>query len=277
MINGLPSQTDQISQEALLDFYQQINGRFLITQSVINHPKFSVLLEATENHLPQLNTKELKNLFVAIFPSKAVMYDKMGKVIVEALIKRANYLPFDQIMFLDFILHKYYNLSELSKDYNILRLTLQKMFLSKVEDALDEVKDFEDLMKIISYCENNAEIIPPKIANSVTTSLLLIDDDQFKVRHIQTILIMLASLGKLNEHVEKLHRRMVGLWYQSTITVDQVQVLLKVLAAKRDTIDKDRFKSPEFIRHCVNVVTQQTNKKVSFSVQNSFNRLVGCG
>lgn len=274
LINGLPSNPSEISQEALLDLYQRINGNFLISPSVIKHPKFTVLREATKAHLPQLNTKELKHLFVAVFPSKAVMYDKLGAMIVGALLKRANYLPFDQVMFLDFMVHKYYNPYELSKDYNILRLTLQTMFLSKVEDALEEVKDFNDLMKIVSYCENNAEIIPSKIANSVTTSLLLIDDDKFNVNHIQTIMILLASLGRLNEHVEKLHRRMVSLWYQSTVTAGQVQVLLRVLAAKKGTIDRDRFKSPEFIRHCVNVVAQQTDKKTSFSVQNSFNTLV---
>lgn len=274
MLNELPSDPAEISLDALTEFFQRISAHFIITPAVIRHPKFSVLREATQIHLPQLNTKELKNLFVAIFPSKAMMHDKLNKMVVDALVNRVNYLPFDQIIFLDFILHKYYNLTELSKDYNILRLKLQTMFLSKVETALNEMDDFEELMKIVSYCENNAEIIPPKIVNSVATSLLLSDDDKFSVTHITSILIMLAAMGKLNEHVGKLLHKATGLWCQSTVTPAQVQVLLKVLAAKKSTIDRDRFKDLEFIRRCVEVVTQQNDRKLSFSIQNSFNRLV---
>lgn len=274
MLNELPSDPVEVSLDALIEFYQRISGHFMITSAIIRHPKFAVLRSATQFHLPQFNTKELKNVFIAIFPSKAMMHEKLTKMIIDALVNRINYIPFDQIIFIDFIMHKYFHLTELSKDYNILRLKLQTMFLSKVDIALNEMDNFEELMKLVSYCENNAEIIPPKIVNSVATSLLLSDDDKFNVTHITSILIMLASMGKLNEHVEKLLHKAMGLWCQSTLAAAQVQVLLKVLAAKRSTIDRDRFNNSQFICHCIDIITQRKDKKLSFSVQNSFNRLV---
>ncbi|XP_055313030.1 uncharacterized protein LOC129574689 [Sitodiplosis mosellana] len=273
LFNSLPSDPKNVSLQALVEFYDRIKGNYLITNDMKKHPKFAVFREATEILSPQLNTKELKNVFIAVIPSKPVMFDKLGNIIVDALLKRVSYIPFDQIMFVDFILNKYYNVTELSKNYNILRLTLQTMFLSKVEDELAEMKEFEEIMKIVAYCENNSEIIPSKIVNSLTTSLLLVDEDKFTVMDLTSVVIFLSNLGKLNEHVEKLFHKVIGLWYQSPVTANEVQVLLKVLAAKSHTIDKEIFKDSEFIRHCIKIVTQQNEKKISFSVQNSFNRI----
>lgn len=274
LIDSLPSHARDISVESLLEFFYRIKGNCLIPYAVVEHPKFAILREATEVLLPQLNTKEVKEMLVAILPSKAIMHDKLSNTIASAMLKRAAAIPFDQIMFLDFIILKYYRKSELSKNYNILRLRLQAMFLSKVEDALDEVDGLENLMKIVAYCQNNAEIIPPKILNRLTTSLLLSEDDEFTVLQISSILMFLANFGKLDEHVEKLLHQTIGLWNKSAVTADDVRVLLKVLAAKEDTIDKEIFRQPEFIRHCVNTVTQQGSSKLLFNIQNSFNKLV---
>lgn len=274
LLNALPSNPNDVSVDALIDFYQKVSGNLLITPNVTKYPKFTVLREATRIHLPKLNTKELKHMFVAILPSKQIMHDKLSKMIVDAFLKRVYYMPFDQILFVDFMLHKYFDSSELSKDYNILRLKLQTIFLSKFEDFMNEIDDFEVLMKIVSYCGNNIEIVSSKIANSVTTSLLLNDDDSFSVNHITSILIMLSSLGKLNEYVEKLLQKMFRLWCQTEVTPTQVFALLSVLAANRARIDRDRFNNREFIQHCVNVVIKENDKKLSFNVQNKLTNLV---
>lgn len=274
LIESLPSNANEMTVESLVAFFDRINGNYLIPFRVTEHPKFAILRDATEILLPQLNTKEVKHMLVAILPSKAIMHDKLSNTIADAMLKRAANIPFEQILFVDFIIRKYYKKFELSKNYNILRLRLQAIFLSKVEDELDEVDDLENLMKIVAYCQNNAEIIPPKLLNRLTTSLLLSEDDEFTVMHISSILMFLANFGKLDEHVEKLLHQMFGLWNKSAATADEVQVLLKVLAAKEDTIDKEIYKHPEFIRHCVTIVSQQDNSKLLFSVQNSFNKLV---
>lgn len=274
LLESLPSDPQYMSVDAFLDFYEHMGGNYLIRPDDLKHPKFKVLREATESLIQQLNTKQLKGILVSILPSKAVMHDKLTKIVIDALLKRVNHLPFDQILFIDFLLNKYYNSSELSKDYNILRLKLQTMFLLKVENEMDGVTDIQDIMKILAYCENNFEIVSSKIVNSLTTSLLLLDDDKFSVMDLTSILIFLANLGELDEHVEKLLSKSLGLWIQAEVTANQVDVLLKVLAAKRSTIDKERFKDSDFIRKCINLVTQQDDRKVSFSVQNSFNKLV---
>lgn len=213
-LDNLPAQADDVSLQGLLELYDRIRGKYLFTNDAIKHPKFNVLREATIAHLPQLNTKEVKGIFVAILPSKLIMYDKLGGKIAEAMIKRASFLPFDQVTFIDFMLRKCYKVDELSKDYNILRLTLQSLFLAKVEDELDGSKSFEDTMKIIAYCDNNSEIIPTKIVNSLTTSLLLADEEQFAITDVTSVLIFLSNFVELNEHIEKLFRKMIDLWYQ---------------------------------------------------------------
>lgn len=273
LIEILPSNSKSITKEDLIEFYGKIRLQDSITHKTINHPKFTVLREATVANLSQFNTKELKNLMVAILPSKAVMNDQLGRSIADALIERSTFLPFEQIIFIDFVMRKYYNLSELSSSYNMLRLRLQTLFLMKIEDVLNDNTDFEELMKIVAYCSNNSEIISTKMFNILTTSLLLTDDEKLTVTHIMSCLILLAS-KQLNDHTEKLLNRMILLWRQSNVNATEVQVLLKVLAARKQTIDLKYFKNEEFIRHCVMVVTQQTDRKLSFSVQNFFNRLV---
>lgn len=274
LFDSLPSNPKNISVHALVDFYDRIKGNFIITQSVIHHRKFAVFREATEILSPQLNTKELKNAFIAILPSKPVMFDRLSNILVDALLKRVSYIPFDQILFVDFVMNKYYYVTELSKNYNILRLTLQTMFLSKIEDELVETKEFADIMKILAYCENNREIISTKMLNTLSTSLLLVEDEKFTVRDITSVLIFLTNFGKLNEHVEKLFQKVIGLWYQLPVTATDVQVLLKVLASKSSTIDKETLTECDFVRHCVNITIQQDEKRISFSVQNSFNKIV---
>lgn len=271
LLESLPSDSKYVSVDAFLDFYEHMKGNYLIRPDDLKHPKFRVLREATESFVQEMNTKELKEILVSILPSKAVMHDKLTKIVIDAVLKRVNHIPFDQILFIDFLLNKYYNSSDLSKDYNILRLKLQTMFMLKVENELD---GDTDIMKILAYCENNFEIVSSKIVNSLTTSLLLMDDDKFSVMDLTSILIFLANLGELDEHVVKLFRKTLGLWIQAEVTANQVDVLLKVLSAKRNTIDKDRFKDSDFIRKCINLVIQQNDRKVSFSVQNSFNKLV---
>lgn len=275
LFDSLPSHSKSIrSKEYLIQFYDKIKGNYLITYDVKKHPKFAVLREATEILSPQFDTKELKNVFTAILPSKPIMDDKLGNIIVDALLKRVSYIPFDQILFVDFLMNKYYNISELSKNYNILRLTLQTMFLSKVEDELVKFKEFEDIMKIVAYCENNTQIIPMKIVNSLTTSLLLVEDEQFTVQGLISILIFASNFSKSNEHVRKLLRKTISLWYESPVTAYQVHALLRVLAFKSNAIDTEIFKDPEFIRHCVDIVIQHNGKRISFDIQNSFNIIV---
>lgn len=251
-----------------------MKGNYLIRPEDLQHPKFELLREATECLLPEMNTRELKNILIAILPSKAIMHDRLTTQIIEAMLKRVTYLPFDQVLFVDFMIQKYYHRSELSKDYILLQTKLQTMFLSKIEDELDEYTDLEEIMKVVAYCENNHEVIPSKIVNLLTTSLLLMDDKEFSVIDITSVLIFMANLGKLDEHVEKLLRRMFVLWAQSDVTANKVDALLRVLAAKFHTLDRERFKDPEFIRTCVNSVTHMKDRKVLFSVQNSFNKLV---
>lgn len=279
LIDKLPTDPKNISPGALLDFYEKIKGNFLIPYHVTTHPNFKVLREATEIYLPKFSTKEMNNIFIAILPSKSVMHDKLGKIVVDALLTRVSYMPFNQIIFMDFLILKYYKVTELSPNYNILRLTLQTIFLSKVEnelEALDGSDSFKDIMKIVAYCQNNSEIISEKIVNNLTTSLLLTDDEMFTANDIVTILLFLANLGELNDHVEKILRKMITLWYQLPVTANKVQILMKILAAKNSThkIDKGFLMNSEFIRHCVNIVIQQNDIKLSFSVQNSCNRMV---
>lgn len=276
LLENLPSSPNNITIEVLIEFYVTVKGAYLFSPSIKKHPKYNSLYEATKNHLPQLSTRQIKDVFIAILPSKTIMHDRLGEIISEALVNRAQHIPFEQIVFVDFLINKYYNSKNLSKSFNILRMRLQTLFLTKIEDEMEELDSFEDLMKIVSYCQNNSEIIPSKIINLLTTSLLLADDEHFDINDIKTVLIFLANLGKLNERVEKLLRKMIGLWYKSPVTANDVQTLLKVLAAKNSTnkIDKEFFENLEFIRHCVNIVTEQNNKQITFSVQNSFNKMV---
>lgn len=275
-LEKLPSNPKNVTRTELIEFYDTIHGKFLFLPTTKKHPKYNILYEATKYHLPQLSTKQVKSIVIAILPSKSVMYDELGETIIDALLKRAQYLPFDQIVFVDFMLNKYYNGTDLSNSYKILQLRLQTLFLSRVEDELDEIDSLEEAIKLVSYCHNNTEIIPSKIINLLTTTLLLADDDLFDISDITTVLIFLANLGKLNEHVEKLLRKMISLWNQLPVSAKDAQVLLKVLAAKnsKKKIDKLFFESSEFIQHCVNVVIEQNDKSLTFSVQNSLNKMV---
>lgn len=277
LIEALPTNPQDITMADVLNFYFNIKGSYLITPAVVRHPKFDIIRTATEVFLPQFNTKELENILVTILPCKALANDELSQMIADALIERAHHLPFDRILFISFILHKYYRVSELNESYTSLRLALQRLFLSKIDDELNDLNDLDLLMKIVSFCINNAEVITPKNANLLTTTLLLIDDDdKFTLSDIISCLNLLASLGKLNDHVKKLLDKMADLWCQSDVTAPDVRILLRILSAKQSTIDKQQFKESKLIRHCVNVVTTQSNRKLLFSVQNEFNRLVSC-
>ena len=274
IIEEFPVDPEDITKADVLNFYESIQRNYLITPAVVRHPKFNLLREATETHLQHFNTKELEGILITILPSKVLMHDKLSHMIINALVKRANNLPFNKVVFIDFILHKYYNVSELNKDCSILRLTLQRLFLSGIEDELNDLNDFNYLMQIVGFCNNNIEVITPKIANLITTSLLLIDDDEFKLSDIISCFSVLASFGKLNEHIRKLLNKMVDLWCQSEVKASEVKILPSILKSNIDTIDKERFNESKFIRHCVNIVTSEPNRKLLFSVQNEFNRLV---
>lgn len=276
MLNSLPSDSHEITVKTLLEFYEKIQGNFLITHSEIKHKKFAILRAATEKWLTSISTKSVRQIFITLLPSKPVMSDKLMKVIVAEMIRRAPHLPFDQILFCDFVIRKYYSQTELNENLHILQLKLQTIFLSKIEDELDdESNDFKKTMKILAYCENNNEIVPAKILNKLTTLLLMADDDdEFTVTQISSVFIFLANFRELNPHVEKLFEKMVLLWCQSPATPKEIQTLFKVLAAKSDTIDTGRFQNTNFIQSCVDVVIQQKDIKLSFGIQNSFNKIV---
>lgn len=274
LIEALQANPQDITIADVLNVYDSIRGSYLITPAIVRHPKFDLLREVTEAFLLQFNTKELDNMLVSILPSKTLTNDKLTQMIISAFINRASHLPFDRILFVSFILHKYYKVSELNDDYTNLRVTLQNSFSSKIEDELDDLDDFDVLMKVVSFCINNSESITPKLANLLTTSLLLIDDDKFTLNDIISCFNLLASFGKLNEHVKKLLDKMVDLWCESDVTAANVRNLLRILSSNRNTIDKEQLKETKFIRHCVNVATSQSNRELLFSVQNEFNRLV---
>lgn len=275
MFDSLPPDSHDITKKALIEFYEKIKGNFLIKHSEIKHKKFAILRAATEKWLTNISTKSLGQIFITLLPSKPVVADKLMKVIVSEMIERAPHLPFDQILFYDFVIRKYYGQKELNENIQILQLKLQTIFLSKIEDELDdESNDFKKTMKILAYCENNNEIVPAKILNKLTTLLLMADDDEFTVTHISSVFIFLANFRGLNSHVEKLFQKMVSLWCQSPVTPKEIQTLFKVLAAKSDTIDTVRFQDTNFIQSCVDVVIQQKDKKLSFGIQNSFNKIV---
>lgn len=274
LIESLPADPSDITTADVLQFYNSMRGHYIITSAVIKHAKFNFLREITDAHLLQFNTKELQDILIAMLPSKAMMNDKLGRLIIDTLLKRAQHLPFSSILFVDFILHKHYSSEEMNKDCSILRLTLQRLFLSKIEDELNYPSEFEEFMKIVAFCNNNTEVLTSKIANLITTSLLLCDDEKFTVHAIVSCMNMLASCGKLNDHVRKLLVKMIELWIQSEVTANEVRQLLRVLSTQRNTIDKEQFNDPKFIRHCVNVVTSETDDRFLFSVQNGFNRLV---
>lgn len=278
LIEVLPSNPQDITMADVLNFYDNIRGSCRITPAIVRHPKFDVIREVTEVFLLQFNTKELANMLVSILPSKALSNDKLGEMVVNALLKRINHLPFERVLFISFILHKYYRISEMNKDYTCLRLALQQSFLSKIDEKLNDLDDFDMLMEIVGFCNNNVEVITPKNANLIATSLLLIDDDdKFTLNDTISCFSLLGSFGKLNEHVKKMLDKMVDLWCKSDVTAADVRTLLKILSAKRNTIDKEQLAETKLIRHCVNVATSQTSqsdRRLLFSIQNEFNRLV---
>lgn len=196
LLESLPSNTNDISVEVLMDFYANMNRSYLIRPKDLQHPQFEVLREATETLLPEMNTREVKNILIAILPSKAIMHDLLTTQIVEAMLKRVTYLPFHQIHFIDFMIRINYKKSELSKDLISLKSTLHTMFLSKIEDELEECTDLDGIMKAVEYCQNNHEIIPSRIVNRLTTLLLLRDDEEFSVQQITNVLILLGNPGK---------------------------------------------------------------------------------
>lgn len=275
LIEALPTSPRDITIADVMNFYDNIRGSCLITPAIVRHPKFDSIREVTEVFLLQFNTKELSNLLVSILPSKVLSNDRLGEMIVNVFLKRINHVPFEQILFISFILHKYYRVSEMNKDYTCLRLTLQRTFLSKVDDELNDLDDFDVLMKIVGFCNNNVEVITPKNANLIATSLLLIDDDdKYTLNDTISCLNLLASFGKLNEHLRKLLDKMVDLWCRSDVKAADVRTLLRILSANRNTIDKEQLKETKLIRHCVNVATSQPDRKLLFSIQNELNRLV---
>lgn len=274
LIEELPENSKEITMDDVLNFYETIKGTYLISPMVIRHRKFDLIREVTDAHLSQFTTKELSNILVAVLPSKRLMNDNLGQMIVNANIDRVKRQPFNIIVFNSFILHKYYSVSEMNKECILLRSAFQRQFLSQIEEELNNLNDFNELMKIVAFCINNSEVITPKITNLLTTMLLLNDDDKFTTSDILTCFNILALCAKLNGHVVKLLHKMVDLWCKSDVTASQVRVLLKILSANRNTIDKEQFNDSKLIGHCVNVVASEQDRKLLFSIQNEFNRLV---
>lgn len=276
LLESLPLNPRLIRLEVLINFYETMRGNYLIRPEDIQHPKFDVLRKATESLLPEMNAEEVTSILIAILPSKVIMHDRLTKQIIEVMVEQVNYLPLDQVLFVDFIMQKYYHTSELSKDYITLKSILYTSFLLKIENGLENCTDLERIIKVVQYCRNNPELIPSKVANRLTTLLLLMDEKEFSVTDIATVLIFLGNFRTLDEHMEKLLGKMFDLFIQSDVDAHQVENLLLVLNAKnRDrTLDEKRFYEPKFIQKCANSIIEFNNKHTSFKIQNFFNKLV---
>ncbi|XP_031621528.1 uncharacterized protein LOC116339655 isoform X2 [Contarinia nasturtii] len=271
LFESIPSDAGKFNVKALKSFYHEIRGKYLITKFLTLHPKFDVLRTATKRKLPILDAYEVSDIFISLLPSKVIMFDMISEHIVDALLKNVNHFTFYHMLFLDYLIHKYYSLNELSKSYNILRLTIQTQFLSKIDDELDGLEDYGKLIKILAFCENNVDLIPDKVLNAITTSLLMADNDQFSIENLMSIIIFLANFGQLNEHVQKLLEKSTNLWCQSNVSAKHIEVLFRILKKKRNTINKEMFENTDFIRYCVNVIIQNNDKMTLFAVQNYFN------
>lgn len=274
LLDTLP---EHISVEELVEFYRKISRNFFIRSNDLKYRKFQVLQECTETLLPDLNTAQVSDILIALLPSKAVHQERLMRNTINEMLKRD--LPFGGILMIDFMLHKYYTNfhTELRKDYDNLRMNLQKSFLLKVEHKFKNMQRTTDsklCMKLVSYCMNNIEIIPPKVMNCLTTSLLSLDHANFSVQDITTVLRFISYIRRLDEPTQKLLQTMFDAWIKSEITAHQVDALLQLLVNSDSTADKERFTEPRFIEKCVNVVKQQNDKKVLFNVQNSINQLV---
>lgn len=274
IIQSLPSDRGIIDKKDLYNTFLRLNEASTFTEDVVCHPNFEKLRRITQYTLPRLRDYEVKDMLVVVLSTQILMDDKLSKIIMNAFLQRISLISLDQIIFLDFILRKYYNLNELNKRYEIFRLTLQTMFLLKVHNEIGEFRNFESMRKIATYIGNNHEIIPSNILNSLTSSLLLADDEQFKVIDIIIILRLLSRFGELNEHVLKLLRKMFNLWCESIPTVNDVKLLSVMLAKNKDIIDKNAFNDKNFIRHCTQVLIKANDYTTSFYVQSNFNHLV---
>lgn len=116
LLETLPSNPKRVNRERLVKFFEITNGKYLIRAGDLEHPKFNVLRMATENLAQQLNARELKDILIALLPSKAVMHKRLTQVVVHRLLDRVTDFPFYHILFIDHLIHRYYKISELSKD-----------------------------------------------------------------------------------------------------------------------------------------------------------------
>lgn len=277
LLKSLPSNINDINVKVLIIFFKTIKkNNFLIRPENIQHPKFEILREATETLLPNMNKKEVTNILIIILPLKAIMHDKLTKQIIEKVLKQINYIPFDQVLFIDFMINKYYCKFKLNEDYITLKSNLHKRFLSKIENELKKCTDLKLIIKIVNYCQHNYEIIPSKIVNHLITLLLSTYNQKFSVMDIIAVLIFLSNFQILDKHMKKLLEKMFNLWTQSDMTANQIEKLLLVLVAKNrnQTLNKKCFNDPKFIQKISDSIIKLNNKLISFNVQRLFNELV---
>lgn len=97
-----------------------------VSEKDIQNPKFQKLLKKSESLISQMTASKLANIATDIMIHKLLIENKINGKIKDALMLKINEVPFERMLFLDFVIFK-------SKSIKTILSNVQEMFLEKVE------------------------------------------------------------------------------------------------------------------------------------------------
>ncbi|XP_037876302.1 uncharacterized protein LOC101745283 isoform X1 [Bombyx mori] len=190
--SNLPQMTDQHMLQALRSLFQlQKNSNIENSEAVIKDPAFGLLCQHFKKHARQLDVNE------TIEAMKVLSYlgVSVNSLIVQTLLQiircEINSIGIRQIIFLDFILHRFKEKNHLVE---ALKMALPLAFQIHLPLEIDN-DDMQLLKDMLAYCCHHN--LPDRCINNVVAGLLLHDQDPASARSI----VMYLSYVNCTEEV----------------------------------------------------------------------------
>lgn len=259
----LPQNAETLDKRTVYAIFQDLHAVNSVTEDDIQHPKFQSLIKRTISLIPQMTAAELANITIGIINHNAMQQNEINGKVQDALIPKMHELPFDRMLFLDYIMHK----TKSTNSFETIQRKGQEVFLENVGRFLiNHSNDMQTFTHIAEYMRKHVKIVSSDILEQFSHALLaLLHTDEIRLNIYENILSMIllySNFGELDGQSVQALNKMVKLWIQFNPTLTNIESLLSFLSQNKEKPDKKAFEESNLIPFIFNYLNEHFDKEI---------------
>lgn len=259
----LPQNAEILDKRTVYAIFQNLQTVNSVTEDDIQHPKFQSLIKRTVSLIPQMTAAELSNITIGIIYHKALQQNEINGEIQDALLPKMHELPFDRMLFLDYIMHK----TKSTNSFETIQRKGQGVFLENVGSFFtNHSNNIQTFANVADYMRKHVKSIPspPHILEQFSNALIALlhtDENRMNIQNIVQIIRLYSNFGELDGQSVQVLNKIVKLWIELNPTLTDVQLLLFLLSGGGSKPDKKAFEESNLIPFIFNFLDENFDEE----------------